>query len=60
MQKIMRFTRLDPVFNVFVSILLFDTDCLSKLLQKQVSTEVHERPHGQSMRSLLQRAEKER
>lgn len=30
-------------------LLLFDTDCLSELLQEQISTEIHERPHGQSV-----------
>lgn len=39
---------------------LSDVDCLSELLQEQISSEIHERPHGQSVRSLLQRAEEER
>lgn len=40
--------------------MLFDADCLSELLQEQIPAEIHERPHGQSVRSLLQRAEEER
>lgn len=39
---------------------LFNADCLSKLLQEQISTEIHERPHGQSVWSLFQRAKEER
>lgn len=40
--------------------LCFDTDCLPELLQEQIPTEIYERPHGQSVWSLLQWAEKER
>lgn len=52
-------------FNVFVMLIVlkylsFDTDCLSELLQEQIPTEIYERPHGQSVWSLLQWAEKER
>lgn len=35
-------------------------DCLQELLQEQIPAEIHERSHGQSVWSLLQRAEEER
>lgn len=51
------FSKLLFMYNDFM---LFDTDCLPELLQEQISSEIHERPHGQSVWPLLQWAKEER